>query len=401
MGSRSLPAEPATKNGGQVNTLQRQTFVGISAIAVVAGVLAFGVGLTDGGAVRAWQAFLVNLLFFLGIAQGGVVVSASFYLTQARWGGAGLYRLAESFAGFLPLGFLLFWVLLAGRALIFPWVNHPLPEKAAWLNVRFLFIRDGLGLLVMTLLSFFFIRASQRSDAVEWAQSYSNIDRPPSSVMRLSPILLIAYAAIYSMLAFDLVMSLSPRWYSTLFGAYFFAGAYWSALATIALLAIFLRRTQAQEHSAPHQNLLHDAGKLVFAFSVFWVYLFWSQYLPIWYADIPHESFFVVVRVHAMPWRPLSLAVVILVWLVPFVFLIGRKPKQTPMILGPVCVLGLIGFWLERYVLVAPSQTPKAVPFGWIEAAITVGFLGLFALTTWPRLALVEDLHEPGEGHGQ
>src|SRR6266851_2387291 len=253
MGSRSLPAEPATKNGGQVNNLQRQTFIGISAIAVVAGVLAFGVGLADGGAVRAWQAFLVNLLFFLGIAQGGVAVSASFYLTQARWGGAGLYRLAESFAGFLPLGFLLFWVLLAGRTLIFPWVNHPLPEKAAWLNVRFLFIRDGLGLLVMTLLSFFFIRASQRSDAVQWAQSYSNIDRPPSSVMRLSPILLIAYAAIYSMLAFDLVMSLSPRWYSTLFGAYFFSGAYWSALATIALLAIFLRRTQPQE-SAPRQN---------------------------------------------------------------------------------------------------------------------------------------------------
>ena len=96
-------------------------------------------------ATRAWEAFLVNLIFWLGVAQGAIIVSASFYLTQARSGGAGAYRLAEAFVGFLPVGFILFWVLLIGRHQIFVWIDHPLPEKAGWLNTPFLFARDGSG----------------------------------------------------------------------------------------------------------------------------------------------------------------------------------------------------------------------------------------------------------------
>ena len=100
---------------------------------------------THGLAQRAWEAFLVNLLFWLGIAQGGVVASAAFYLTQGRWAGRAHYRLAEAFSGFLIPGFILFWVLFFGRELIFPWIRHPIPAKTTWLNVPFLFARDGIG----------------------------------------------------------------------------------------------------------------------------------------------------------------------------------------------------------------------------------------------------------------
>src|SRR2546427_13116909 len=112
----------------------QRLLVACCAALVLVGAAGFGVAVTRGAAPRAWEAFLVNLLFWLGIAQGGVVVSASLYLTQARWGGAGAYRLAEAFSGFVPLGFVLFWLLIAGRTVIFPWIEHPLPEKAAWLN---------------------------------------------------------------------------------------------------------------------------------------------------------------------------------------------------------------------------------------------------------------------------
>ena len=99
---------------------------------------------------RAWQAYLVNLLVWLGIAQGGVVMLAAFYLCNGRWAGTTQYRLAETFAGFIPLGFVLFFGLYFGRTLIFPWVLHPIAQKAAWLNTPFLFARDGIGLAIMT-----------------------------------------------------------------------------------------------------------------------------------------------------------------------------------------------------------------------------------------------------------
>ncbi len=367
----------------------RRAAQGVCVLLTACGMIGFGLAFALGLRLRVWEAFLVNLLFWLGIAQGGVLVSASLYLTEARWGGAGLYRLAEAFTGFLPLGFVLFWVLFAGRALIFPWIAAPLPEKALWLNVPFLFARDGGGLLVMTLLSLWFVRASRRADTIAWAETYSTIAHPPAIIRRLAPALGIAYAVVYSLLGFDLIMSLAPRWHSTLFGAYFFSGAYWSALTAMGVLACLGWRPIRHDTAVERGGVLHDLGKLVFAFSIFWGYLLWSQYLPIWYAAIPEETFFVVPRVHRWPWGILGWSALILVWLIPFTVLLGRRPKRTPAIFGCVCVLGLIGMWIERYVLVTPSLSPKVIPYGWIEPLITAGFAGLFGLCTIPGLQLV------------
>jgi hypothetical protein len=367
---------------------QRRVLV-LCALLVAGGALGFGLAIGRGVAPRAWEAFLVNLLFWLGIAQGGVVVSASLYLTQARWGGASLYRLAEGCAGFLPLGFLLFWMLFPGREQIFPWIDHPLAEKAAWLNVPFLFARDGGGLLLLTALSWWFIRHSRRGDTVRWAESPGDIETPPAAVRRLAPALILLYAAVYSLIAFDLVMSLSPVWYSTLFGAYFFAGAYWSALAAMGVFGSLGLRPVPQHADAEPASSLHDIGKLVFAFSIFWAYLLWSQYLPIWYAGIPEETFFVVQRIHTLPWGVLAWATLILIWLIPFLTLLSRRAKRTPAILGTVCTLGLVGMWLERYVLVTPSLSPRTIPFGWVELLVTVGFAGAFGMCALPGLRRV------------
>jgi hypothetical protein len=353
---------------------------------VLVGVAAFLVALARGAGLRAWEAFLVNLVFWLGVAQGGVVISASLYLTEARWGGAGLYRLAEAFAGFLPVGWLLFWALVPARATIFPWILHPEPQTAAWLNAPFLFGREGVGLFVMAALSQRFVRASRRAESVHWAESRETIEPPPRAVRRLAPTLIVLYAVVYSVLAFDLVMSLSPRWSSTLFGAYFFSGAYWSGLVAMGGLAAFGRGCVRRDGD---RSVLHDLGKLVFAFSVFWAYLLWSQYLPIWYADLPDETFFVVPRVHRLPWGALGWLAFVLVWVVPFTVLMGRRPKQTPAILGTVCALGLVGIWVERYVLIVPSLSPRAIPLGWVEALVTLGFLGVFVLSVAPGVRLV------------
>jgi hypothetical protein len=367
---------------------------------IALGAIAFVIAMLRGDAATAWEAYLVNLLFFLGIAQGAVVASAAFYLTQAKWGGSTPYRLGEAFAPFLWFGVFLFFLLYFGRSAIFPWVRHPIAQKAAWLNIPFLFARDGIGLAVMATVSSAFIRISRRDDVRAWTTATDDIELPPHSIRVIAPLLGVLYAVVYTLIAFDLVMSLAPVWRSTLFGWFFFAGAFWSALATMALTAVVLRRRLGANNLFTNPVVMHDLGKMVFAFSVFWVYLLFAQYIVIWYGDLPVETFFIVQRVHHMPWSPLSVACVLLIWAIPFSTLMSVRAKQTPVILGTVAALGLIGMWLERYVLVVPSLSLDAIPFGPTQFLITIGFLGAFLISAVPGLNRVAQAATSGEPAG-
>jgi hypothetical protein len=377
------------------NTTQK-----VASAMIVLGAADFAVALLQGGGAIAWQAYLVNLLFFLGVAQGAVVASAAFYLTQGKWGGSTPYRLGEAFAPFLWVGFFLFFGLYFGRSLIFPWMTHPIAQKAAWLNVPFLFARDGIGLGVMAAVSFAFVRASRGDAARAWTVATDEIELPPHSIRVLAPAVAILFAIIYTLISFDLVMSLAPVWRSTLFGWYFFAGAFWSGLCAMALVATVLRGRLGEHNLFTNPIVMHDLGKIVFAFSVFWVYLLFSQYIVIWYGDLPVETFFIVQRVHHMPWSPLSVACVVLDWLIPFVVLMSVRSKKSPAILGTVSALGLVGMWLERYVLVVPSLSLDAIPFGLTQFLITVGFLGVFLISAVPGINRVAQAATSGEPVG-
>jgi hypothetical protein len=384
-----------------VANLPAQPLTTIAYVLIALGLIAFAVALTQGLAQRAWEAFLVNLLFWLGIAQGGVVASAAFYLTQGRWAGRAHYRLAEAFSGFLIPGFILFWFLFFGRELIFPWIRHPIPAKTTWLNVPFLFARDGIALAAMTLLSLSFLTVSRGEEARKWAATPNNILMPPPQIRRLAPAVCICFGLVYSLLSFDLVMSLSPLWHSTLFGWWFFAGAFWSAIVTMALTAVCLRRALGPGNIFTEGRIMRDLGLMVFAFSVFWFYTLFAQYIVIWYADIPMETFFIALRVHYLPWAFMSWMTVTFVWAIPFVVLLGIRPKKTPAILGTVALLGIVGIWSEIYVLVVPSLSPRTIPLGWVEILVTAGFLGAFWLSSYPglQLASAAAMEPIGESH--
>ncbi|HZO82209.1 MAG TPA: hypothetical protein VFB33_11000 [Candidatus Binataceae bacterium] len=381
--------------------LPAQPMSTVAVVLVIAGIIGFGTALSYGLSARAWEAYLVNLLFWMGVAQGGVVASAAFYLTQGRWAGRAHYRLAEAFSGFLVLGFILFWALYFGRDAIFPWIKHPVPAKEGWLNVPFLFARDGIALFVMTVLSLWFVAASRSDEARKWAETSGNIYMPPKAVRRLAPAVAICFALVYTLLSFDLVMSLSPLWHSTLFGWWFFAGTFWSAIVTMSLSAVWLRRVLPAGNAFTNKRVLHDFGKMVFAFSIFWVYTLFAQYIVIWYGDIPIETFFVVLRTQYLPWAFVSWLTLTLVWIIPFFVLLGQRPKRTPRILGTVALLGMIGIWCEIYVLVVPSLSPRTVPFGWVEILVTAGFAGAFWLCSYPglKLASVAAAEPIGELH--
>ena len=383
-----------------VESVAGPTMTAVSGLFVALGAIAFVVALLRGGAATAWEAYLVNLLFFLGIAQGAMVASAAFYLTQAKWGGSTPYRLGEAFAPFLWVGFLLFFGLYFGRAAIFPWVKHPVAQKAAWLNIPFLFARDGIGLALMAAVSYAFVRISRSEEARAWTIATREIEMPPHSIRVIAPILAGLYAVVYTLIAFDLVMSLAPVWRSTLFGWFFFAGAFWSGLTAMALIAVMLRSRLGANNLFTNSTVMHDFGKMVFAFSVFWVYLVFAQYIVIWYGDLPVETFFIVQRVHHIPWSPLSVACVVLIWLIPFTVLMSVRTKKTPIVLGTVSALGLVGMWLERYVLVVPSLSLDAIPFGPTQFLISIGFLGAFLVSAVPGLNRVAQAATSGEPFG-
>ncbi|MBV8775083.1 MAG: hypothetical protein JO166_22520 [Deltaproteobacteria bacterium] len=373
--------EPIHLNWAPLNTL--------GVVLAVIGLVGLVVALIIGRNQRVWEIWLVNFLFFNGIAQGGIVCSASFYLTQARWAGSTNYRMAEAFSLYLVIGFILFWGVFIGRLSIFPWILHPSPKQQVWLNVPFLFARDGIALLVMTIVSLWFVSLSRRPEAHLWASRFGDIDMPPVAVRRLAPVVGILYCAIYSLLSFDLIMSLSPKWHSTLFGWWYFATDFWSATVALGFMAAIFRRVFGPGTTASAPGVLHDIGKMIFAFSIFWMYTGFAQYLVIWYGDIPTETFFIVQRFWHSPWTFLSWSTPILIWVVPFLVLLGVRPKRTPGILGTVSLLGLIGVWILNFILVVPSLSRDHLPFGWIELTITAGFLGIFLICAVPGLKRV------------
>jgi hypothetical protein len=368
---------------------QRMSTIG--GVLIIIGVLGFIAGLATGNAQRVWLTWLVCWLFFVSIAQGGVVCSAAFYLVQGRWAGSLHYKLAQSFWLFLPLSVVLFAGVAVGRDYIFPWIAHPAEGKEGWLNAPFLLARDWITLIILTVMSWLMVRWSREPKAIAWQRDPRTIEMPPRGLRRLSPALGIVYCVGFSLFAFDLIMSLSPQWRSTLFGWWFFATAFWVAIVAMAFVVVRMAIVLPAGNAFSRPELRHDVGKMVFAFSIFWMYLSFAQYIVIWYGDIPVETFFIMVRFWHQPWMLLSWLSVILIWVVPFLFLMGVRPKKSLLILGSVATLGLIGVWDLYYIMIVPSLQPFNLPLGWVEVCILAGFLGAFILTSVPGLKLVAD----------
>lgn len=387
------------------------TLVGLGLVGFVVGLLA--------APQRAWQAYLVNFLFFSGLAAAGVLFGAAMQLAKGHWGKS-MHRVAQGFGAFLPASYLLFLILYFGVERVFPWIGnavnaegHALPE--IWFDVGGLFLRGAIFLALLYAICFVFMYYSLRPDmpAVAgrlsgWRRSLAawmgrgfkgaeeEAARSRRILVRLAPVLALSYAVILSGMAVDLIMSLVPGWLSVLYPAYFFIGAWLSALAGLAVMATLFRKYLGLDFFAANQ--WHDLGKLIFAFCIFWAYLWFSQYLPIWYGNLPRETIFIGVRSEG-PWLVMSTLFFALVFVLPFLALIWQKVKMLPPYLAAVAGLILLGMWIERFTAVVPSiWTAGGVPLGVIEALVTLGFLGLFGFcyalyaSTFPLLPLRDSI---------
>jgi hypothetical protein len=175
-------------------------------------------------------------------------------------------------------------------------------------------------------------------------------------------------------------MSLAHKWVSNLYGAFYFMGSFLAGLMTLAVFGVTLRRAMGlgDVFSTKQQ---HDLAKLCFGFTVFWAYLMWSQFLVIWYGNLPEETYFIFYRLYGA-WRPVGIAVFTLVFLIPFVGLLGVRPKKYPPTLVAFALVSLVGIWLERYLEIVPSVNHGAGPaIGVPEIGTGLFFAGLFLLS--------------------
>src|SRR5262245_22432699 len=339
----------------------------------VLGAVAFLYGLTRAESARTWGIYLVNLLFWSSLAITGPAVAGMIQITEGRWS-PGVKQLALTTAGFLPVSFVLFLVLFFGRTALYPWVTHPVPVKAIWLNVPFMSFRIGVGVLLLYAVALSFVKAVI-AERRAGADSPGEIDRRN----RLATILLILYVVVLSLWGFDLVMSLDPRWYSGLFGGYYVVTSLYTGFALVTFLAI-------RYNISP--SAVQDAAKLTFAMCIMWMYFFFSQYLVIWYGNVPAETRFFLRRFFEDPWRTLGFVIFIMGALIPFAYLLKRLtglPPSRHAVLIVILFMGWIAIFLERILLVFPSMSASnALPVGPVDFLITAGFFSLFLLSrTW------------------
>ena len=358
------------------------------------GAVVFLVGASSSDAPQVWSIYLVNLVFWSGIAVSGPAIAAMMQVTEARWSPS-VRRIALTTAGFLPISFVLLLVLYTGQTVLYPWVTNPIPAKAGWLNVPFFWLRTYACAAVLFAVCFAFVRALLR-DAIP-----PDDERERAHRNRVAVILLMLWLVTVSLWGFDLVMSLDPRWYSGLFGGYFAVSALYTAFCLLSILTV---RTNARGRASIPPAAVQDVAKLQFTLSIMWMYFFWSQYLVIWYGNVPVETRFFVRRFFVQPWQTLAWVVLIVGWLIPFVYLLKRltgRPPQRHAPLFVIALFGLIAIFLERVLVVFPSVSNRnPLPLGARDLAITIGFLALFALSRrWFMGRYKPVLNLPHTGH--
>ncbi len=324
----------------------------------------------EGSGPRFGFAWLLGFTFVWSIVLGCLCFVGMHHLTHSIWSVV-VRRVAEMFASAMWLVGLLFLPVLvfgclADRFGLYPWVNaalveqdHLLKAKRAYLNAPFFAVRAIAFLGLWIAFASFFIRSSLRSDAGD------GVERGLAMRRWSAPFMLI-FAMTVTFAAIDWIMSLEPRWFSTIFGVYIFSGIFVAALAAITLLTLGLERSGRFGAGFLTRDHLYNLGALQFAFTCFWAYIAFSQYMLIWYGNMPEESFYVYDRLVG-GWLGVSIALAMVRFVIPFLALLSRRAKMDRRMLWWVSIIVLAGQLLDLYWLIMPAYRRDAPVLGWQE----------------------------------
>ncbi len=339
---------------------------------------ALGVSLV-GWALDAHQfyiSYLIGWVFCLSLALGAMFFVLIQHLTKARWSVV-VRRLAESLGWSVPLLALLSIPIFFGIHDLYHWSHEDvalhdpiIAGKTAYLNVPFFMARLVIYLVVWTLIAYRLYSLSLREDLtgdpeIKFAQRKTSAWALP------------VMAVTVSFAAFDLLMSLDPHFFSTIFGVYFFAGAFWTVHALLAFIGITLQRGGRQLKGVITREHYQDLGKFMFGFTVFWTYIAFSQYMLIWYGNLPEETIWYRHRLeHGWGWH--SAMLLILHFIVPFFVLLPRATKRSLPVLAVMAVWFFIMQWFDLHWLAMPALKPEHAGFHWLDFTCWIGLFGVF-----------------------
>ena len=341
---------------------------------------------------RPWSALYVAALFFMFLSLGTLAFYAIQRASQAGWSPL-LFRVMEGITAYLLPGTLIILVILILSSLhlnhLFVWMDPEvvahdkiIQGKVGYLNSPFLIARAVFYILGWNLYRYLSRKYSLAQDKSE------NISNHKKN-FKISAGFLAFFIVTESMMSWDWIMSVDPHWFSTLFGWYVFASMFVSGITTIALITIYLKSKGLMEFV--NDSHLHDLAKFMFAISVFWTYLWFSQFMLIWYANIPEEVTYFVTRIedYNLPF----FGMIILNFIFPFLVLMNSDYKRVPWFIVMAGVVILFGHYIDVFNMIMPATVGDRWFIGVPEISAILLFLGLFmfivfyALSKAPLLA--------------
>ncbi|MGZ3805151.1 MAG: molybdopterin oxidoreductase, partial [Pseudobdellovibrionaceae bacterium] len=355
----------------------------MSYVFIAIGLITFALGLMK-NQERVWAAYLVSFFFFSCVGLGGLFWTSLQNLVKAGWS-VSIRRYAEGLTAYLPVMVVTSLILVLGLKYLYPWADHEkvaesalLQNKATFLNTTFLIIRllvFGLGMLAFRQV---IVGNSLKQDKTGDEQlSHKNVGYSIGFVL--------FFAITFSLFSVDMLMSLLPTWYSTIFGIYCFSGLFQALFAVLIPIVIFMRRAGFVKGYVTEEHL-HDLAKFMKGFTVFWAYIAFSQFMLIWYANIPEETEYYIMRAQN-GWMAISFALLIFRFIVPFLALLPKGLKRNENHLLVVSGLILVMQYVDIYWMVYPNFFDGKLTFGFMEIGMFLGFAGLFLMVLFRFLS--------------
>ena len=340
---------------------------------------------------RGMSALLAGGFLAVAAALGALALLALFLVSNAGFHVA-FKRVLEALS-LDPVGMVALLAVLPGVRWIFPWARpgastDPLiAAKAVYLNLPAFGFRMLLFLSLWGAFALMLRRQSLAQDAD------GRVQHTRTSVALAAVFLLVGGYSL-SVASVDWLMSAQPHWASTIFGFYTIGSTLLTGTAVAILAVVWLRGAGCLPEV--NESHLHDLGKLLFGFSTFWAYLWFSQYLLIWYANLPEETAYILARTRH-GWGPLFYGNLVVGWVLPFLLLLPREAKRTPAWLVPVAILVLLGRFLDVWLQVAPATLPSGPPVPWLELGALAGIGGAFTAVFLRILAAapLQPVHDP------
>lgn len=338
---------------------------------------------------RTWINLLVDNFYFVSLSLFGGFFLALVAVTNSSFGSP-YKRILEAMTAFLPYGLVLMALLIFfGGHDLYIWTHTEtvlkdpiLKQKMAFLNVPFFSIRTLLYFVLWIFFTKLFVAKSRQQDFS------SNPLKITQDLVKYGAIFLVVFGLTYCLASFDWIMSLEPHWYSTVFGIYCFSSMFVIGVAFVSLAVIALQDNGYLKDTFG-ENQYHDLAKLLKGFTTFFAYIWFCQYLLIWYANIAEEAEYYVLREH-YGWDWLFWLSIIINWVIPFVVLMPRQVKRGTWVLWRVALLVLVGQWLNIFILVAPKVYEHLgvvnPEIGWPELGLAIGYVGFFGMVFFNAL---------------